>query len=117
MGADGPEVNNLTSSKWMVTGGALLFVGILFISAYWKNHLALAHLPRTGTLQKPVLPMDLVMKVESALRAAGAESSLSPQAQGELEALREAYAADLPQQLAGLPFARGYRRLAKRNTA
>jgi len=30
--------------------------------------------------------MDLVMKVESALRAAGAESSLSPQAQGELGA-------------------------------
>jgi DNA-binding response OmpR family regulator len=77
---------------------------ILFISAYWKNHLALARLPRTGTLHKPVLPVDLVMKVESALRAVGAESTLSAQAQGELEALRQAYTAELPQQLAGIAF-------------
>jgi len=42
----------------------------------------------TGTLHKPVLPVDLVMKVESALRAAGVESSLSRQAQGEGAASR-----------------------------
>ena len=90
---------------------------ILFISAYRKNHRALARLPRTGTLQKPVLPMDLVMKVESALRAAGVESSLSAQAQGELEALREAYTADLPQQLAGIALAVHQLRVAPSSAA
>ena len=75
---------------------------VLFISAFWKNPLALARLPRTATLHKPLLPVDLVMKVESALRAAGIDSSLSAEAQGELDALREAYTAELPQQLAGL---------------
>ncbi|TMB27215.1 MAG: response regulator [Deltaproteobacteria bacterium] len=90
---------------------------ILFISAFLKNHLALARLPRTGTLHKPVLPVDLVMKVESALRAAGVESSLSRQAQGELEALREAYTAELPQQLAGIALAVHQLRVAPSSAA
>src|SRR5207245_6726633 len=65
----------------------------------------------------PVLPMDLVMKVESALRAAGVERSLSAQAQGELEALREAYTADLPQQLAGIALAVHQLRVAPSSAA
>ena len=71
----------------------------------------------TGTLHKPVLPVDLVMKVESALRAAGVESSLSRQAQGELEALREAYTAELPQQLAGIALAVHQLRVAPSSAA
>ncbi|OLD47489.1 MAG: hypothetical protein AUI48_03540 [Chloroflexi bacterium 13_1_40CM_2_68_14] len=47
----------------------------------------------------------------------GVESSLSRQAQGELEALREAYTAELPQQLAGIALAVHQLRVAPSSAA
>lgn len=75
---------------------------VLFVSAFWKKDERTRNLPRTGMMQKPLLPTDLLTKVENALRASVGTVELSADAQAELAELRGLWLRDMPQVLDGV---------------
>lgn len=80
---------------------------ILFVSAFRKDDAETLKLklPNLTVLHKPVLPAELMAKVENALRSttgAAAAPALPKEAVAELELLRADYARELPGQVRGV---------------
>ncbi len=75
---------------------------VLFISSFWKSEAGIKKIPNMGVLHKPILPNDLMSKVENALRSSGCATTLSADALQELAEMRTDYARDLPNQIQGV---------------
>ncbi len=77
---------------------------ILFVSAFRKDDLETQKLklPNLTVLHKPLLPAELMAKVENALRTTGSTASLPPAALAELELLRAEYGRELPGKVQGV---------------
>jgi len=77
---------------------------VLFVSAFRKDdgETQKLKLPNLTVLHKPVLPADLMAKVENALRSTGSAVPLPKAALAELELLKAEYGRDLPGKVQGV---------------